>query len=750
MPVMYSTFHPSANANSPEPAFHTNIPAQPGVDEPNRFFDFDAWEPSSAGTNQTFAPRDAAFGFDEYVPQPYIHPAAPVHDARDSRRGYEIEDDSTSQMLMNFLSVDTAFSDLGLGENWQYPATFDASITLEDLNALGEDIIPKLSMTAENVDTPEGFITLEDCVGSDSIVATEKITSVKHKAMLSGSTHTGVFPFNSETPQPTDVISSDQLGPRISSPRAVIKSKRTRISKAARKILDDFFESNPYPGEAQTSSLMGKTQLTGRTIATWFSNTRARKKAIPSKLNNNILPVLPDSTAPSQKLSRDILEGLAGSSPTASLLSLQRYLETPTSEDSISMEAISTIAEITIDERDSRPMVTKLEEVAYKTSSTGARSVANSDGSSNSTKSWTSQTSFKSTDSRGSRRGRKVWKRAQQQALHDYSNGVSRAVLHETEVSSKPFFCTYLICGAAFRYRWEWARHEQAVHYQPYKWICCPDIRDSKRFSKCPFCGQHNVTVHHIVWQHLHSCIDKCQEDREFLREDQFLQHLNGVHAKARLTKKDCRELLSYWKAPNTSPLSHSFSCGFCGHVSKDWANREYHVHLHLKSGTCKSSWWLERLPRPVAAIKFGMLSHGDDDFATCHNCGFAIDAKIMGTSNSCTCSTWSCRYLHDHHHTIIEVEHWVSRKNSLTCGLCGFAASNDLDNDEATTMMNEHAATHDLRSCEQVEFLGWFEFVDHLELEHGATNNIFLDELNKFYVCQPMQECGSRARINV
>lgn len=66
------------------------------------------------------------------------------------------------------------------------------------------------------------------------------------------------------------------------------KSKRTRISKAAKKVLDEHFKSNPYPDEKETSYLEKATELSGRIIKTWFSNTRSRRKVIARKFMANI------------------------------------------------------------------------------------------------------------------------------------------------------------------------------------------------------------------------------------------------------------------------------------------------------------------------------------------------------------------------------------------------------------------------------------------------------------------------------
>jgi hypothetical protein len=302
-----------------------------------------------------------------------------------------------------------------------------------------------------------------------------------------------------------------------------------------------------------------------------------------------------------QKICRSSLEALDKISPTASLNSLQRYLETPASEDAImSHEVLDAVAEIT------KFAFGADEPISLKTYSIRTPSIADSDGSRSSARSWTSQNSFRSTDSRGSRRGRKQWMRGQHQVPRDTSRVTLRPVAGSAEQSPTPYFCTWSECDSTFKFRWEWARHEEALHYQPYHWICCLEGSEIDPLLECPFCDRYNITVDHIIQQHLNTCIDKSQEERRFLREDQFLQHMNGVHLKShnpktirRVTKKDVQKLMSRWKIPNTALSGSDFICGFCGYVSSNWKERQDHVSQHVRQGMSKSSWSPERPMEP-------------------------------------------------------------------------------------------------------------------------------------------------------
>jgi hypothetical protein len=412
------------------------------------------------------------------------------------------------------------------------------------------------------------------------------------------------------------------------------------------------------------------------------------------------------------------------------------------------MEVVAAMADTIANRVEFLPAVTKTKRVPRRFLAKQTPSVAASDGSRSSTSSWASQASFKSMDSRGSRRGRKQWIRAEREILDDPYRSTWRPVRCDTGTSSLPYFCTWPSCSASFKFRWEWSRHEEAVHFQPYQWVCCLEGSETTPLLQCIICAQLSPTVGHIMKEHFTSCMGKRQNERTFLREDQLLQHINGVHVKARLVKKDCEHLLSLWKISNTSLPTCAHTCGFCGHVLPSWKDRQEHVYQHLKSGMCKSSWWPERLPRRNATNMFGISLHRDDGVRICLSCGFASEDEVTGIEDHCICSNWSCRYLHDYHHTIVDTSYWRGGFRLVACGLCEFQPSRDLYHDERTKSMNEHILTHGLRSCNQTQFSEWSRLSDHLVSEHGAIRSHYLDALEQFYVCEPRQECGSRARV--
>jgi hypothetical protein len=290
---MYSNFQPTSTATSTELASYVSIPDQPGIGEMYRFFDLHAWDPLSIDTSLSLAPHQITFGVDEHMSQPH----GTVHDARDLRSNSVFENDNlASNQGLGSLSVDAANSDLVLGQPWQSPAMFDASITLDDLNAL-DRTAPNHSIAADDNSTSEDIVAFDDYITPRVLTATNHIDFAMHEPVSSEASRAEAFPICARNPPPPGAIVSN-YSEHCLSPRSVApKLKRTRISKAAKKILDEHFRSNPYPREAETSTLMRATQLTSRTIKDWFTNTRSRMDLMKCEINrSDILQFNADNT----------------------------------------------------------------------------------------------------------------------------------------------------------------------------------------------------------------------------------------------------------------------------------------------------------------------------------------------------------------------------------------------------------------------------------------------------------------------
>jgi hypothetical protein len=205
--------------------------------------------------------------------------------------------------------------------------------------------------------------------------------------------------------------------------------------------------------------------------------------------------------------------------------------------------------------------------------------------SAQSSQSWKSHMSL---DSRGPRQGRRRLKRT------DDTNNINNHNNPNSKKDSK-FYCTSPSCDATFLYRSDWVRHEEALHYCPYNWVCCAESADrNTMFQVCFVCGQSNVSLSHFEIEHFAKCATSDQPPRKFLREDQLHQHIKRIHKVSWPIRKT---RLNLWKTTDPAMLPTSLCCGFCGVVCDDWEQRQDHVFEHFQSGAWKSACWTGRLP---------------------------------------------------------------------------------------------------------------------------------------------------------
>jgi hypothetical protein len=281
-------------------------------------------------------------------------------------------------------------------------------------------------------------------------------------------------------------------------------------------------------------------------------------------------------------VSTESLRQLDRMSPADSTSSLGRYLATPLREEALPSATIESLSETCFTTGGS-PETESMEkrqpelerqswivpdtglllgaQISKRSRVDGAGSVVGSDSSidsGNSARSWTSQTSV---DSRGSRRGRKSWVPTPNQstAIASFKTKSKKPVT--AEQSKRPWYCTWPDCNKAFQYRYEWDRHEVAVHYWPYHWVCN--------------LGEETSTVH------------KDASSRIFFRQDQLLVHMKGAHPETRVTKDSASAL----KKDNPSFNPASLRCGFCHRDLGNWEERQDHVSAHLQEGKPKFAW---------------------------------------------------------------------------------------------------------------------------------------------------------------
>jgi hypothetical protein len=247
-------------------------------------------------------------------------------------------------------------------------------------------------------------------------------------------------------------------------------------------------------------------------------------------------------------------------SPTSSTSSLDKFLSTPMSEDGASVVDIeAALRDSTAYERSVRypdPPLSTAPRYFNNADSEGSVSSANS------FQSWYSQ---RSVDSRGPRRGRKQWTRLHMKdagsnfRTHSRHPSSTRPESLWREYESSPsspsfdphtpaplwgemgnlspppfaedtapdndaptpweavgkkesFFCTWPSCSSKFRYRSDWTRHEEALHYCPYHWVCRPEEPHTQEVSPCLICADTS----HTTSDHCGSCATKDLRSRTF------------------------------------------------------------------------------------------------------------------------------------------------------------------------------------------------------------------------------------------
>ena len=399
-------------------------------------------------------------------------------------------------------------------------------------------------------------------------------------------------------------------------------SRRAKLSAAASNILETHFSNNPYPDHGELSRLNKRTGLGVESIRIWFSNIRHRRAQgraslsfCPSSSDDtqvriSKLTVLLDApVAPSPQELRERLrqstpisvEGLNQLnrvSPAHSASSLQRYLETPSTEEPILPTATQSFSQVlaarrasdteleavilanmerlgklfppdldhseslqsTLARQDEMLLQSAQQELhlsARRIKKAGSR--AGSESSRGSGKSQTSWTSQNSNRSRGSRRGRKNWVRASSVHTPNTPPQMEDTDPVTAESSKLPWYCTSLGCDKAFGFRSQWDRHEAAVHHWPYHWVCN--------------LGEENSTVHRNA------------RSRVFYREDQLLAHMRRAHPGTHISPATATQL----KIDNPGFDAESLVCGFCSQTLPNWEERQSHVFAHLEGGALKS-----------------------------------------------------------------------------------------------------------------------------------------------------------------
>ncbi|KAL7660672.1 hypothetical protein ACMYSQ_000122 [Aspergillus niger] len=150
----------------------------------------------------------------------------------------------------------------------------------------------------------------------------------------------------------------------------------------------------------------------------------------------------------------------------------------------------------------------------------------------------------------------------------------------------RPYQCTF--CADTFATKYDWQRHEKALHLPVDQWRCSPEgglIIDNNGTPVCVFCQQANVDEDHLETAHNYStCLEKPSEQRIFTRKDNLRQHLKLTHR----VDTFHAAMLTWRESRGHRILSR---CGFCSATFQSWQERVDHVAEHFKHGADMKQW---------------------------------------------------------------------------------------------------------------------------------------------------------------
>ncbi|KAL2795496.1 hypothetical protein BJX66DRAFT_324588 [Aspergillus keveii] len=155
------------------------------------------------------------------------------------------------------------------------------------------------------------------------------------------------------------------------------------------------------------------------------------------------------------------------------------------------------------------------------------------------------------------------------------------------EQGSRPYQCTF--CADSFLTKYDWQRHEKALHLPVDRWICAPrggllkiDNNNNTLTQVCVFCHAVDPTPEHLARHNFLTCQTKPANERVFFRKDHLKQHLKLTHNATWLPSMEA------WLETRNAIVSR---CGFCSATFSAWDERLEHIAEHFKAGATMAQW---------------------------------------------------------------------------------------------------------------------------------------------------------------
>ncbi|KAJ0421261.1 hypothetical protein BJY00DRAFT_110309 [Aspergillus carlsbadensis] len=359
-----------------------------------------------------------------------------------------------------------------------------------------------------------------------------------------------------------------QPGPESSTTAqtAAKRTPRTRLSASAVKILRAWFEQHsddPYPSDLEKEDLARRSGLSLTQVSNWFNNSR-RSKGKTSRARQRA----PGSVNHASFLSP--LERWQHSPPeteAAATSDIIRALEAHASASSLSYHGAPRPPNPFTDPYSSNSSSASL----FIPGALSADIFEHSQSSG-------SELDFKShVQAQLQRPPTPVPSRRRRNRVRPFKKPKGQ------EQGARPYQCTF--CADSFLTKYDWQRHEKALHLPVDQWVCAPrgsvlEVDNNTRV--CVFCHALDPTPEHLARHNFLTCQSKSLQERLFFRKDHLKQHLKLTHNATWLPSMEA------WLETRNAIVSR---CGFCSATFSAWDERVEHIAEHFKAGATMAQW---------------------------------------------------------------------------------------------------------------------------------------------------------------
>ncbi|OCL11694.1 hypothetical protein AOQ84DRAFT_386650 [Glonium stellatum] len=508
------------------------------------------------------------------------------------------------------------------------------------------------------------------------------------------------------------------------------KTQRSRISPEARSILEEHFNNDAYPTARDIDVIAQLSNLENKTVKNWFNNTRSRRSV--RELNNTVQSFPGPQLSSSRKSKKDV-DVVSVGSKSSSNLSIERYLEAPLDEEPASAKAIEAALTLEPHLQSYSHSGNVLNELPQQLGDSCSSILISSSGrplsddgvmsnrhisaissrhSSASGGSPSSHGSSTSSFGRARRRGRKRWHHT---PYSTSSKGLDQKEEDEDDQGRNvSFFCTF--CRKAFMAKYEWKRHEEAVHLPQKTWICCYQGAPSP--TRCPFCWVFLPTEEHLAKHRYQECMSKPEAQRTFSRKDHLFQHIRNTHNTHDLSEHPpifpIDATLKSWECspPPLESDNPALHCGFCGRWFRTWNERSEHIARHFKSGVEISTWWPGRIYNDDELENVSLPFYSNSPHM-CRYCHEQFPDLVTAQRRHPCCKLFSCSFLPDPE----SIFAFGAMPHEKYCRLCDFEI--DCSHENAGHLIQKHAKAHKYRKCDQRIYYSFGSFWDHLGWFH-------------------------------